>query len=121
MSLLIAFCACSKSNPEKGIIGKWEWVKDEYYTNGQLTKTKLSEDTYVLTFASNGNYVIEGRGYIQDSGTFTVSDTYLTMVSTEYGGPYTEILRIQSLKNREMILVDLSGSEELWSYFSKIH
>ena len=116
---LITLFACSKNDPEKGIIGKWQLIKDEYYTDGQLTKTVSYEGSVLLTFASNGNYIIEADGRITDSGLFTVSDTYLTLVSTEYGGPYTEILMIQSLNRKELILVD--SYREIWSYLTKIH
>jgi hypothetical protein len=120
--VLTIVSACSKTGPSSfadEIIGQWEGIKGECYENGKLVETELMEESISLTFASNGNYFIEADGSIEDSGTFVVSDSYLTIVSTEYGGAHTTILKIQTLNRKELILIEPKGQKEYWTYFSR--
>lgn len=116
--------ACSKTGPssfEDEIFGQWKGIKGEYYKNGKLVETELMEESISLTFASNGNYFIEADGSIEDSGTFVVSDSYLTLVSKRSGGAHdTTILKIQTLDRKELILVEPKGEKEYWTYFSRV-
>ena len=123
--VLTTLSACNKISPENyadAIIGQWQGVKEEYYENGILTETEFFEESMFITFASNGNYFIESDGYIEDSGTFVVSDTYLTMESLEYGKPHTTILKIQSLNEKELVIVDSDGYKgyEEWAYLIRV-
>ena len=121
--VLAIVSACSKTGPSSfadEIIGQWKGIKAEYYENGKLVKTELAEDPISLTFASDGNYFIEEDGFIEDSGAFVVSDSYLTIVSTEYGGAHTTILKIQTLNRKELILIEPKGEKEYWTYFSRV-
>ena len=121
--VLTTLFACSKistDNYADAIIGTWQLNKGVHYTNGKADQTEKIDRNICYSFGANGSFIQEVDGEIMDSGTYFITDTYLTMISLEYGRPDRKSYKIKLTKN-ELIFVQQQGDEEVWVYFSRVH
>jgi hypothetical protein len=121
--VLTTLFACSKistDNYADAIIGTWQLNKGVHYTNGKQDKTEKPDYDIRYSFGANGSFILEVDGEITDSGTYFVTDTYLTLISLEYGRPDQQRCKIKLTKN-ELIFIQQKNDEEAWLYFTRVH